>query len=123
MLAADGKLLAYTDKKRLLWYVSKGLATVVAPDPLTVQLTFEHKDDDQRSGNHEFYTAARLNRCVTCGETGHYLRYRVVPACYRRALPVELKSHRSHDVVLLCISCHELAQTVSALDYPTTWAI
>lgn len=29
--------------------------------------------------------------------------YRVVPACYRRAMPVSLKSHRSHDIVLLCV--------------------
>ena len=33
----------------------------------------------------------------------------VVPACYRRAFPVHLKSHRSHDVVLLCFDCHEVA--------------
>lgn len=41
-------------------------------------------------------------------------RYRVVPSCYRRAMPVHLKSHRSHDVVLLCVTCHEVAHGVSA---------
>ena len=34
----------------------------------------------------------------------------VVPACYRRYFPVHLKSHRSHDIVLLCVDCHERAQ-------------
>ena len=42
-------------------------------------------------------------------------RYRVVPSCYRRALPIHLKSHRSHDVVLLCVTCHEVAHGVSSL--------
>jgi hypothetical protein len=40
-------------------------------------------------------------------------RYRVVPACYRRAMPVRLKSHRSHDVVLLCVTCHEAAHAAA----------
>lgn len=44
--------------------------------------------------NAEFYTSQKANMCVACGETGHYLRYRVVPACYRKALPERLKSHR-----------------------------
>ena len=62
----------------------------------------------------EFYTVEKSNRCVACGEEGHFLRYRVVPSCYRRAMPVRLKSHRSHDVVLLCVACHELAHKVGA---------
>jgi hypothetical protein len=37
-------------------------------------------------------------------------RYRVVPACYRRCFPAHLKSHRSHDIVLLCIDCHQVMQ-------------
>ena len=49
------------------------------------------------------------NRCVGCGESGHYLRYHIVPSCYRRHFPLPLKSHRSHDIVLLCIDCHEQA--------------
>jgi hypothetical protein len=30
-----------------------------------------------------FYSTSRANRCVVCGQEQHYLRYRVVPACYR----------------------------------------
>lgn len=112
MLSANGDLLCYTDRKRLLWYLKKGLAEEVEPgaEPLTVRLTFSHRDDDQQAGAHEFYSAARSNHCVGCGAGKHYLRYRVVPSCYRRALPEKFKSHRSHDVVLLCVSCHEIAQ-------------
>ena len=34
----------------------------------------------------------------------------VVPGCYRRHFPVHQKSHRSHDVLLICFDCHEVAQ-------------
>lgn len=36
-------------------------------------------------------------------------RYRIVPSCYRRSFPPHLKSHRSHDIVLLCVDCHQAA--------------
>jgi cation-transporting P-type ATPase D len=115
MLSKSGEMLCFTDKKRLLWYIRKGLAVEVEPgkEPLTVQLTFEHRDDDQRAGAHEFYSSKRSNTCVACGAGKHYLRYRVVPICYRKALPEKFKSHRSHDVLLLCIGCHEIAQRAS----------
>lgn len=113
MLSRTNEVLCYTDRKRLLWYVRKGLAEEIDPgsEPLTVRLLFDHKDEDQRAGKHTFYSTARANRCVGCGADRHYLRFRVVPACYRKALPPCLKSHRSHDVVLLCIDCHQIAQT------------
>lgn len=38
---------------------------------------------------------------------------RVVPDCYRKNFPVQLKSHRSHDIVLLCIDCHDVAHTAA----------
>jgi cobalt/nickel-transporting P-type ATPase D len=115
MLSKSGEMLCFTDKKRLLWYIRKGLAVEVDPgkEPLTVRLTFDHKDDDQRAGAHEFYSSKRSNTCVACGAGKHYLRYRVVPVCYRRALPGKFKSHRSHDVLLLCLGCHEIAQRAS----------
>ncbi len=56
-----------------------------------------------------FFSEQRTNCCVVCGTHDHYLRYRIFPSCYRKHLPVELKSHRSHDVVLLCVACHEIA--------------
>ncbi|KAL4425764.1 hypothetical protein ABPG75_009780 [Micractinium tetrahymenae] len=110
MYSKDGELLCHTDKRKLLWYLKKGLAEKMSDDPLCVRLTFQHKTGDQQQGTSEFYTVEKANRCVACGEEGHYLRYRVVPAAYRKAMPVSLKSHRSHDVVLLCVSCHEMAQ-------------
>lgn len=36
---------------------------------------------------------------------------RIVPDCYRKHFPETMKSHRSHDIVLLCIDCHCKAHT------------
>lgn len=41
------------------------------------------------------------------------MRCRIVPDCYRKNFPVQLKSHRSHDIVLLCIDCHDVAHTAA----------
>lgn len=70
----------------------------VSEDPPTIRLLFEHTQTDQDAGMDTFYSSSRENRCVVCGEQGHYLRYRIVPQCYRRNMPFALKSHRSHDV-------------------------
>lgn len=48
---------------------------------------------------------------ATCKGLG--ARVQVVPACYRKNFPVHQKSHRSHDVLLLCFNCHEVAHKAS----------
>jgi hypothetical protein len=65
-------------------------------------------------GVDSFYAASKVNECVVCGERGHYLRYRIVPSCYRRFFPTHLKSHRSHDIVLVCLPCHEVCRAPGA---------
>ena len=50
--------------------------------------------------------ADKENRCCVCGKLGDYLRHHVVPHCYRALFPVHMKSHLSHDIVLLCQQCH-----------------
>lgn len=106
--AGDGRLLCYCDRKKLEWYVNKGLAEYIDEDPPGVKLLFEPKGRPEDENN-EFYILSKTNRCVGCGEKSHYLRYRVIPSCYRQHFPEYLKSHRSHDIVLLCVDCHEIA--------------
>ena len=93
------------------WMVlqSRGLAERVSDDPPAIKLNFMHKTGDQQRGVDDYYLHSKENKCVSCGEEGHYLRYKVVPACYRRNFPVQWKSHRSHDIVLLCVDCHHVA--------------
>lgn len=43
-----------------------------------------------------------------CGSEGEYLRHSVVPHCYRQHFPPAMKSHLSHDIVLMCQACHKV---------------
>ena len=46
---------------------------------------------------------------MICGGSKDYARFFIIPGWYRTHLPEELKSHRSHDIVLMCFACHESA--------------
>lgn len=51
----------------------------------------------------------KQNQCCVCGSGGEYLRHSVVPHCYRQHFPPSMKSHLSHDIVLMCPPCHKVA--------------
>lgn len=91
-------------KKKAIWYLSRDLGKKVAEEPLTVQLTFVpkgvgHVDDP-------YFLQEMHNRCVVCGKEDQLTRHHIVPYCYRKFFPDQLKNHRSFDVMALCIPCH-----------------
>ncbi|XP_076956320.1 protein RRP6-like 3 [Bidens hawaiensis] len=108
--ANDGRLLCYCDRRKLEWYLQRDLAKLVDEDPPAIMLLFEPKGRPEDEGN-DFYVQSKKNICVGCGEGNHYLRYRIIPSCYRIHFPEHLKSHRSHDIVLVCVDCHEKAHS------------
>ncbi|KAG8387041.1 hypothetical protein BUALT_Bualt03G0211800 [Buddleja alternifolia] len=110
--ANDGRLLCYCDRRKLEWYISRNLAKLVEEDPPSIMLLFEPKGRPEDEDN-DFYIQSKKNICVGCGEGNHYLRYRIIPSCYRMHFPERLKSHRSHDIVLLCVDCHEIAHAAA----------
>lgn len=110
--ANDGRLLCYCDRRKLEWYIHRNLAKLVEDNPPAIMLLFEPKGRPEDEGN-DFYIQSKKNICVGCGEGNHYLRYRIIPSCYRMHFPEHLKSHRSHDIVLLCVDCHETAHAAA----------
>lgn len=114
MLAPDGACLSNCDRKKALWYIEKNLGTKVCDEPLTVKLNFEPSNRQRvketkvsEDADDEFYVADRKNQCVICGTTKDYSRFFIIPSLYRTHLPEGLKSHRSHDIVLMCFGCHD----------------
>lgn len=93
-------------------YLRRELAELVDDDPPAIKILFEPKGRPEDEGN-DFYIQSKKNICVGCGEGNHYLRYRIIPSCYRIHFPEHLKSHRSHDIVLLCVDCHEVAHAAA----------
>lgn len=49
---------------------------------------------------------------MICGQKNNYMRFHIVPTLYRSFFPENFKSHKSHDVVLLCFNCHDHANKV-----------
>ena len=63
------------------WLLSAMGSRLMPPGvPLTPahRLLFQHQASDQASGQDVFYSQSKANRCVACGEQGHYPRYRWV---------------------------------------------
>ena len=113
--APDGEILCYADSKKANWYVDRSLADVITLDPLVIRLNFEPngRGFSDVEADQMYYSKEKKNECVCCGNTSSYLRYHVVPVLYRQYFPDNYKNHRSHDVVLLCASCHEIANKKS----------
>lgn len=127
ILAPDGQVLCTVDSKKLRWYVRRGLGEYTDESTTTVKLRFEpqgrfgipadgrvpeataRRDEEEELQQRElFYTSFKYNRCVLCASAENLARYNVVPSCFRRHLPA---SHQpgSHDVLLLCVPCHQRA--------------
>jgi len=102
MTSITGDFLAYTDEKRMFWYLDRNLANRL--DNTTYQLNFETKGGNgERS---DFYKISLENKCVVCGTDKELTKHHVVPSQYRKHLPIEYKGRSSYDVVCICNECH-----------------
>lgn len=101
----SGETMFHGDSEKALWYLNRDLVEVVNLVPPVLRFKFPpagrgHAGDD-------YYLSGKLNRCVVCGALEDLNRHHVVPSVYRRHLPAEIKDHSHHDVLLLCLHCHE----------------
>ena len=55
------------------------------------------------SNSEKYYTTEKENQCVVCASTEQLIRKNVVPREYRKHFPTVMKTHVSHDIVLLCL--------------------
>ncbi|CAK9807458.1 Exonuclease 3'-5' domain-containing protein 2 [Anthophora quadrimaculata] len=106
--APDGEILCTCDRKKAEWYVSKGLGNVIEKEPFTVRLKFEPSGRALGEVG-QYYTQIKVNQCVVCGTSDKFIRKNVVPREYRKYFPLVMKAHQSHDILLLCPSCHEIS--------------
>jgi len=111
--APDGQMLCTCDTKKAEWYVKKGIGELISKDPLIVRLKFEPSGRPEGKAG-EYYLSVKPNICVVCGSEDSYLRKNVVPHEYRRYFPAVMKDHQSHDVLLMCVHCHQLSNRFDA---------
>ena len=110
VLDPNGLLLFRCERKKADWYLNRDLAKLVATEPnYTVQLTFTPKGQGHQG--QPFYLQDRKNRCVVCGSEEDLTRHHCVPYCYRKYMPEEWARFTSHDILAVCIPCHEEYET------------
>jgi hypothetical protein len=83
----------------------KGLA--IQLNEHTIQLIQSVPSVKKHCTGDEFYESLLENICVVCGTDTNLTRHHVVPQEYRKHFALEYKASASHDIVLLCIQCHE----------------
>ncbi|NXP47869.1 EXD2 protein, partial [Heliornis fulica] len=105
--APDGQPLCTCDRKKAQWYLDKGIGELVSTDPFVVKLRFE--PSGRPESQVDYYLMVKENLCVVCGKRESYIRKNIVPHEYRRHFPIQMKDHNSHDVLLLCTSCHAVS--------------
>jgi hypothetical protein len=113
ILTPDGELMCLVGEKKARWYLDRGLGRQVEDEPLTVVLSFEPKGKGHAGDR--FYTRPRPNVCAGCGAEEELTLHHVVPRGYRRYFPEELKSHSCHDLVPLCVVCHDRYEAAANL--------
>ncbi|NXG50209.1 EXD2 protein, partial [Psilopogon haemacephalus] len=105
--APDGQPLCTCDHKKAQWYLDKGIGELVSTEPFVVKLRFEPAGRPESQV--DYYLTVKENLCVVCGKRESYIRKNIVPHEYRKHFPVQMKDHNSHDVLLLCTSCHAVS--------------
>ncbi|XP_029806118.1 exonuclease 3'-5' domain-containing protein 2 isoform X2 [Suricata suricatta] len=105
--APDGQPLCTCDRRKAQWYLDKGIGELVSEEPFVVKLQFEPAGRPESPG--DYYLMVKENVCVVCGKKDSYIRKNVIPHEYRKHFPIEMKDHNSHDVLLLCTSCHAVS--------------
>lgn len=103
VLSPDNILMFMCDEKKANWYLNRNLADTITDN--TIRLNF--KPNGLGNHNKSFGLSEMSNRCVVCGTDEYITRHHVVPYCYRKYFPIEIKSHKFHDVLPVCADCHE----------------
>src|SRR5690554_4979303 len=99
IISKSGQLIGYCGRSKLEWYLKKELGSLI--DEKSVQLNFDPIPKNYQ--NFEIYESQeRKNICVVCGLDKFLNKCHIVPLEFRKWFPLEKKSHKSHDILLLC---------------------
>jgi hypothetical protein len=111
MLGPDGAEMCRCAEKRARWYLDRNLADVISDNPPTIKLRFQpHGNGNEGDA---FSLAPKQNRCVCCGTEENHTKHHIVPSMYRKHFPVKIKGRSAHDVVAICIECHDAYEMVA----------
>jgi len=109
VLSPNGIEMFRCDKKKFDWYLKKGLAIQI--DQEVIRLLFEPKGLGW--AGEQFYLQNRENKCCCCGADNMLSKHHVIPYCYRKHMPNEIKDNNYFDVLPLCTQCHSKYEKIA----------
>lgn len=111
----DGVLMFRCNKKRIQWYLSRGLAERVEDSEGIDAIKLNFKPKGQGSIE-ELAVNPALNKCVCCGteDLSVLTKHHIVPREFRTLFPTHMKNRFGFLIVPLCIKCHVEYETTSA---------
>eukprot|EP01126_Amoeba_proteus_P005935 TRINITY_DN1204_c0_g1_i1.p1 TRINITY_DN1204_c0_g1~~TRINITY_DN1204_c0_g1_i1.p1 ORF type:complete len:481 (-),score=83.98 TRINITY_DN1204_c0_g1_i1:350-1792(-) len=112
MQAPDGEVICSINNKKARWYLERDLAIFIEEKPHPI-LRLKNAPKGRGHSGDEYYLSEKQNNCVVCGLEENFSRFSIVPHSYRKLFPLNLKSHSSHDIVLLCQKCHSKASSAN----------
>jgi len=110
--APDGVNLSRCGKRKAHWYLDRGLAEIVADDPLTIRLRFE--PSGRRGLEDPLLLEGKPNICVVCGTPYDLTRHHIIPYCFIKHMQLECKADIIRDIFPLCEPCHNEYEKHSA---------
>lgn len=122
----DGSLMFITTERRANFYTTKDLVSQDTTDPKK----FVFKTEPANWGFwdtslHHYHLRLKKNRCVVCGSNEQLTKHHVLPVTFQRYYPNDPEDAgvRSHDMLLLCLDCHETYEQKYADPVRNQWAI
>jgi hypothetical protein len=109
VLNPDGHLMFRCSYKKANWYLERNLAVKLKDEPLVVKLLFTPNGNGHIGD--PYHLQVMQNKCAVCGNAEDLTRHHIVPYCYRRYFPDEIKNHRAYDVMAMCTNCHHAYET------------
>ncbi len=105
VLSPRGELMFRCRHERFAWYLEHTKSELVSTEPPTLRLLFEPTGPGLIGDEYEL--RPRMNRCVVCGATKYLTRHHVLPRCFRRHYPPPFRRRNQHDVLAMCLHCHD----------------
>lgn len=111
VLSPDGIEMFRCGKKKYDWYLKRNLAEIVSSEKDTIKLKFKPNGLGW-SGTH-YYLQDRENKCCVCGSEKELSKHHVVPYCYRKHMPNDIKDNNFFDILPVCCNCHNKYEKIA----------
>jgi len=104
----NDKIISRISEAQANHYLNKGMGErIQLPDKtVIVKLNFEPKYE---IGDYSdlFKISYKENKCVVCGCKEKLTKHHIIPHCYRKHISQRYLESNSHDIVPMCVYCHQ----------------